>query len=191
MAITQNASRVRVESSAKNGTLGTQGALNANQIKFDTAITTNNGNLVASPVFNKRHVCLRKGTGTQEFGLIQSVDVDGVTCTMQADWETAPASGDAYDVSYRLDDVATIDGCDFETDSRQFVMPTKRLIVGSTGLPGFLGMSHGQVLRTAEIDATTSGFRTGDEGIFCMGTIRAGFPNLGEHLFSVTLLTIN
>ena len=182
MAITQNASRVRIESSAKNGTLGAQGTLNANQIKFDTNISTNNGNLVTSPVFNRRHVVLRKGTATEEFGLIQSVDADGVTCTMQADWETVPASGDAYDVSYRLDDVATVAGCDFETDSRQWVLPTKRLIVGATTLPGFLGMSHGQILRTPEVDATTSGFRTGDEGIFCIGTIREGFPNLGATL---------
>ena len=185
MAITQNASRVRIESAAKNGTLGSQAAspeLTADQIKFDTAITTNNGNLEASPVFTRRHVLLRKGTPTQEFGLIQSVDVDGVTCTMQEDWDVIPASGDTYDVSYRLDDVATVDGCDFETDSRQWVLPIKRLIVGATGLPGFLGMSHGQILRTPEVDDVTSGFRTGDEGIFCIGTIRNIIPNLGAML---------
>jgi len=179
MAITQNLSRVRVESSAKNGTLGVQGVLNANQIKFDTTIATNNGNLVASPVFDKRHVVLRKGLSTEEFGLIQSVDVDGLTCTMQQDWVVPPASLDTYDVSYRLDDVATVDGCDFETDSRQWNLPVKRLIVGSTGLPGFLGMSHGQVLRVPEVDNITSGLRTGDEGIFCIGAIKNGYANLG------------
>lgn len=182
MAITTNLSRIRVESSAKNGTLGSQSAspeLAANQIKFDTAITTNNGNLVASPTFKRRHVCLRKGTSTEEFNIVLSVDVDGVTCTMQEDWINAPASGDAYDVSYRLEDVATITGCDFETDSRQWTLPTKRLIVGATTLPGFLGISHGQVLRVPEVDAVTSGLRTGDEGIFCIGMIRNDIPNLG------------
>lgn len=192
MAITTNASRIRIESSAKNGTLGSQSAspeLATNQIKFDTAITTNNGNLANSstvspeaPIFNRRHVLLRKGTATQEFNIIQSVAADDVTCTMQNDWVTAPASGDAYDVSYRLDDVATIVGCNFEADSRQWEINGKRLIVGTTGLPGFLGMSHGQILRTDEIDDVTSGFRVGDEGIFCIGVIRRGFPNLGGML---------
>lgn len=179
MAITNNLSRVRIESAAKNGTLGVQGVLNANQIKFDTAITTNNGNLVASPVFDKRHVVIRKGLSTEEYGLVLSVDVDGLTCTMQSDWDVAPTSGDTYSVAYRLDDVATVDGCDFETDSRQWTLPVKRLIVGSTGLPGFLGMSHGQILRVPAVDTVTSGLRTGDDGIFCIGTIKNDIANLG------------
>ena len=85
-----------------------------------------------------------------------------------------------YDVSYRLEDVETIAGCDFETDSRQWVM-TKRLIVGSTGLPGFLGMSHGQILRVID-NSPDSGKRTGDDGIFCIGTIKNSVPNLGASI---------
>lgn len=179
MAITQNASRVRVESSAKNGTLGAQGTLNANQIKFDTNISTNNGNLVAFPEFKRRHVILRKGTATQEINIVLSVDVDEVTCTMQEDWETVPASGDAYDVAYRLEDIETVAGMNYDSTTGQWYMDSaKRLIVGSTGLPGFFGMSHGQILRISD-RSPDSGFRTGDDGIFCMGMLRNDIPNLG------------
>ena len=172
MAITQNANRVRVESSAKNGTLGAQGAINADQIKFDTAITTNNGNLETSPVFRRRHVILRRGETNEECGLIRSVDVDGLTCTLYKDWIEAPASGDAYDVGYRLEDCATVAGCDFETDSRQWNM-TKRLIVGIGATTfGMLGLSHGQILRCDDRGPTQSGLLINDAGWFLIGTIK-------------------
>ena len=179
MAITQNASRVRVESAAKNGTLGTQGAINADQIKFDTNISTNNSNLESSPTFAKRHVMIRKGTATQEINIVQSVDVGGLICTMQQDWETAPASGDDYHVAYRLDDILTIAGMNYDSASGQWYMDSaKRLIIGLTASPGFFGMSHGQILRVSD-RSPDSGFRTGDDGIFCIGMIRNGLPNLG------------
>lgn len=172
MSITQNASRVRVESAAKNGTLSTQGALNNNQIKFDTNISTNNSNLEASPSFRRRHVILRPGEVDEEFNQVQSVDVDGVTCTCYEDWDSNPASGDLYEIAYRLEDVVTIAGCDFETDSQQWVM-TKRLILGvGTTADGFLGMSHGQILRLNDEGPSTTAFRLNSRGVFCIGTIK-------------------
>lgn len=172
MAITTNAARIRVESAAKNGTLGAQGVLNADQIKFDTAITTNNGNLETSPTFDQRHVILRRGQVDEEWGLINSVDVDGVTCTLLADWDTAPASGDAYDVSYTLPDVETMVGCTREADSRQWVM-TKRLVIGVTTTTfGFLGISFGQILRLDDRGNTTTDFQVNTLGHFAIGTLK-------------------
>lgn len=181
MGITQNASRVRIESPAKDGTLGAQGVLNADQILFDTAMTTNNGNTEASPTFQRRHVVLRAGEVDEELNIVQSIDVDGVTCTMQEDWLTAPVSGDAYEVAYRLDDVATIAGCDFETDSRQWAM-TKRLVIGTATLNGFLGLSHGQVFRLHDNGPTTSALRGGATGRLAIGMIRNDRANLGATL---------
>jgi len=156
MSITNTADRIRIESFAKDGTLPTQGVLNANQIKFPTNISTNNGNLEASPTFDDRHIVLRKGTGTEEINLVTSVNVDGVTCTCINDWDTTPASGDAYDIPYIPEDVATVAGCDFETDSRQFVM-TKRLIIGvTTTTKGGLGISRGKILRTDDRGAISN-----------------------------------
>lgn len=172
MSITQTISRVRVESAAKNGTLGAQGTLNANQIKFDTAITTNNGNLETSPTFDQRHVILRRGEVDEEWGLINAVDVDGLTCTLLADWETAPASGDAYDVGYTLPDVETIVGCSRETDSQQWVM-TKRLVVGVTTTTfGFLGVSYGQILRLHDRGDITTDLQINTLGYFAIGTLK-------------------
>lgn len=182
MSITQNASRVRVESAAKNGTLGTQGTLNADQIKFDTNISTNNSNLEASPTFQRRHVVIRRGDADEESNHILSVDVDGVTCTCQHDWVAAPASGDTYDIAYRLEDAATIAGLDFESDSQQWTLSTKRLTIGDGTNFAFFGMSHGQVLRLADQGDITSDMRVSGTGRFHIGTIKDDIPNLGATL---------
>lgn len=191
MSITQTASRVRIESAAKNGTLGTQGAINADQIKFDTAMTTNNGNTMASPVFRRRHVTIRRGDADEECGLVQSVEGDGVTCNMFNEWDEVPVSGDTYDVSYRLEDVATIAGCDFETDSRQWVM-TKRLIVGvSTTTFGYLGLSHGQVLRLNDEGVTNSALRINAAGRFEIGTLKLLATGVEKSERGGTLIFLN
>ena len=182
MSITQNANRLRIESAAKNGTLGVQGALNADQIKFDTAITTNNSNLEASPSFQRRHVVIRRGETDEESSIVKSVDVDGLTCTMQAAWDSAPASGDTYDVAYRLEDCATFAGCTFESDSHQWVM-SRRLIVGiGTTTFGFLGLSHGQVLRLEDRGPTETAFNVNSAGRLEIGTIKNDKANLGAIL---------
>lgn len=182
MSITQNASRVRIESAAKNGTLGTQGALNANQIKFDTNISTNNSNLEASPSFAGRHVILRRGEIDEELNLIRTVDVDGVTCTCREDWASVPASGDTYDVGYLLEDVATFAGCTFETDSRQWVMD-RRLIVGITTTTfGFLGMAEGRVLRLNDEGASNSALQINTLGHFAIGLIKNDRSQFGATL---------
>lgn len=178
MALSNTVNQIRVDSSAKNGTLGTQGALAANQILFDTAITTNNSNLESSPSFIRRHCILRQGTGTEETSQILTVDVDGVTCTMVDDWATAPASGDAYHIAYKLDDVATIAGCDFETDSRQWVM-TKRLIVGTAVNAGYFGMNVGEILRLDDRGPSETAFRVNAAGRFDIGTIKDDKVTLG------------
>jgi len=156
MSITNTADRVRLESGAKNGTLSTQGVLNADQIKIDTNISTNNGNLETSPTFDDRHIILREGTSTEERNLVTNVNVDGVTCTCLNDWDTAPASGDAYEFPYIPEDIATVPGCDFDSVSRQFVM-TKRLIIGvTTTTRGSLGISRGKILRTDDRGALSN-----------------------------------
>lgn len=181
MSITQNATRVRIESSAKNGTLGSQSAALADQVIFDTNISTNNSNLEASPSFRRRHVCIRRGETDEECQLIQSVEVDGVTCNVYNDWDTAPASGDTYDIAYKLEDMATIAGCSFETDSRQWVM-TKRVIVGTPTVFGYLGMSHGQILRCWDPNTTDYSFRVAAVGRFEIGTLKNDKAERGAQL---------
>lgn len=171
MSITNTASRIRPESAAKNGTLGTQGALGDNQIKFDTNISTNNSNLMASPVFRRRHVRLRPGETDEEYNMVISVDVDGVTCTMYEDWDVNPASGDTYDVAYRLEDLQTIAGCDYDSTLALWTL-SKRLVIGTAAAPGFLGLSHGQILHCDDRGPGESAIRVNAAGTLCIGTIK-------------------
>src|SRR3972149_7674942 len=111
MSITTSAGDgVRIPTVAKNGTLGSQAAAASNEIIFDTAITTNNGNLMVSPTFVGRLVIVRQGLSNEETRYITAVAGDNVTCTVHEDWVTQPASGDAYHVSYIIQDAATLTG---------------------------------------------------------------------------------
>jgi len=181
MAITTNATRIRVESAAKNGTLGSQSGAGTKQIIFDTNISTNNSNLEASPSFEKRHVVIRRGETDEECQLIQSVEVDGVTCNVYNTWDSAPVSGDTYDIAYKLEDMATIAGCTFETDSRQWVM-TKRVVVGTPTVFGYLGMSHGQILRCWDTGTVDYSFRVAAVGRFEIGTLKNDVAERGAQI---------
>lgn len=178
MSITQTASRVRVESAAKNGTLGSQSGAGTKQVILDTNISTNNGNLEASPSLKWRHITLRRGEVDEECQSIQSVEGDGVTCNVYDVWDTAPASGDTYDIAYKLEDVATIAGCDFETDSRQWVM-SKKLVIATASTFSYLGMSHGQILRMQDSGPLDSAFDVNDAGRFEIGTIKNDLAERG------------
>ena len=178
MSITQNASRIRIESAAKNGTLGSQSGLGVKQIKFDTAITTNNGDLESSPTFKGRYVVVRRGQSDEETNPIKSVDPDGLTCTCLNAWDSGPASGDSYDVSYVLDDVATIAGCDKESGTRQYAF-TKRLVIGDAVAFAFFGMGDYQMMRMADSGPTTDAIRIMNNGCFSAGAVKKNQPVKG------------
>lgn len=97
MAITTAAGTgVVITSAAKNGTLGSQSGATSTQIIFDTALTTNNGNL-ANTSFIGRLVIVRRGTGTEETRYMTAQS--GTTVTVHEPWIVQPASSDTYDVS--------------------------------------------------------------------------------------------
>lgn len=170
MSITQAPARVRVESAAKNGTLGSQVGLGPRQIKFDTNISTNNGNLTSAPSFKFRHVIIRRGDADEEHNYITGIDVDGVTATCIDDWDDKPVSGDTYDVSYNLLDVSTFAGCTLETDSLQYAMDSaRRLVVGDSTNFAYLGMGNGQILRLSDQGPTTKGLLVRNAGRLDIG----------------------
>lgn len=179
MSITASANRIRVESAAKNGTLGTQGALNADQIKFDTNISTNNGNLIASPSFQRRKVILRRGEVDEECNIVKSVGGNGITCTMVDDWEVAPASGDAYDILYKIHDCTTLAGC---TQTDDIFVLTKRLIIGDgTNFAG-LSFNHGEIIRFDDRGPTETALRINNVARLEIGTIKNDRPTFGAIL---------
>lgn len=182
MAITQNANVLRPDSSAKNGTLGTPGAIAANQIKFDTAITTNNSNLESSPTFLRRHVVIRKGDGDEELNLITGVDVDGVTCTCLDDWDSVPVSGDTYDVAYTMRDMATFSGCTRDATLKFYTM-SRQMVVGTAANAGFLGISNAEVVYMDDRGPTAPALQVNAAGRFVVGTTRNDLARRGAILF--------
>ena len=124
MAITSTAGDgVRITTAAKDGTLGSQAAAAANEIIFDTNISTNNGNLetLGTPTFVGRKVIVRQGTSDEETRYITAIAGDGVTATVNEDWVSQPASGDTYHVSYILRDCESVTGVTFTTKTGLFV----------------------------------------------------------------------
>ena len=150
MSITANP--VTINSAAKNGTLGSQTGANSDEIIFPSDMTTNNGNLVSSPVFTGRLVTIRKGLGTEETRYMIS-DVTTTKVQVVEDWGTAPASGDAYEVCYIPVDVDTI-GNNWKVLSKRvsdWVCAT-RFIVANTG---FFGLLDRHSLETNDNGSTT------------------------------------
>lgn len=159
MAITTtNPDGVRITTAAKNGTLSTQGAIGNNQIKFDTNISTNNGNLVTSPTFVGRLVILREGAGDEETRYITAIGTDGVTATVHEDWTANPASGDTYHVSYTIQDAATVTGLSLINKRTDDYSSTRKFRVGNTGgTPAFayFAILDGASLESVDNSSTT------------------------------------
>jgi len=192
MSITTSAGDgVRVTTAAKNGTLGSQAAAASNEIIFDTAITTNNGNLMVSPTFVGRLVIVRQGLSNEETRYITAVAGDNVTCTVHEDWVTQPASGDAYHVSYIIQDAATLTGLSLITKRVADYTSSRRFSVGNAaGTPfAFFAMLNGVSLETVDGSSTTVGdFTVEAAGRFDNGYSFSGTPVSGGYIIGTPAL---
>lgn len=169
MGISSNATKIEVVTAAKNGTLAAQGTLNANQILFDTNISTNNSNLMASPTFVDRVIVLREGELDEEVNLITAINVDGVTADCHYNWVSEPVSGDTYHVAYVMDDVATVAGCTFDTTSREFVFDRIFQVGQNTANYGLCCAINYQHLRISD-EGLSPGLSVVNGGAFHVGT---------------------
>ena len=105
-------SSMQIDTFAKSGTLGSQSGNENDEILFDTAMTTNNGDCAGPPTdgtaaFPGRLVVIRKGDGDEETRYIIAV-VTGNQCQVNEDWISNPVSGDTYDIFYGPTDADTI-----------------------------------------------------------------------------------
>lgn len=178
MSITTNANRIRVESAAKNGTLGSQSGAGNKQIILDSNIETNNGNLEGSPTLAKRMIVVRCGEADEDTNAIQTVEPDGVTCNCFTLWDDPPQSGDTYEVSYKLDDVETIVGCAKEVSTQHYVF-SKRLTVGDGINFAYLGMGNYQIIRMGDSGTAGAVILVNNAGWFHIGAIRKNEPVRG------------
>lgn len=180
MSIAETAAVVRPESAAKNGTLGSQTGAGVKQVILDTNINTNNGDLATSPTLAERFIVIERGENDEEVNAIVSVEADGVTCNMFDTWDTQPASGDTYEVSYVMADVATKTGCSIDSQGR-FVM-TKRLVVGNGTAFAYLGAGKYQTIEFADGGSTSDALKVANAGWFHIGTIKNNKPTKGATL---------
>ncbi len=178
MAITTSAGDgVRITTAAKNGTLGSQAAAASDEIIFDTAITTNNGNLEGSPTFVARLVIVRQGASDEETRYITAIDGDNVTATANEDWVVAPTSGDSYHVAYRLTDAETVNGVSLNSKTGLFEF-SRGLSVGNAGGGGAFG--YFAIVDYDAMESDDSGASDDivveDNGRFDIGYVQAGAP---------------
>jgi len=100
---------IRVNSTAKNGTLGSQGAIDADQIVLDTSLNSTNNGTITAPLIGRLLILRRGGTDEETKQIIEGAD-SATTIRVHEDWTVAPTSGDSYDISYVLDDCVALTG---------------------------------------------------------------------------------
>lgn len=176
MAITSSAGDgIRITSSAKNGTLGSQAGAANNQIILDTAWATNNGNVNTAALIG-RLIILRRGTATEETKKIIVATAASTTVTVHEPWTNAPQSGDTYHISYNLTDCTAFTGCTLSAKTGVYEF-TRRLIVGSVGGGTFayFGITDQEAMETYD-NATTPSLLAEINGRFDIGYTFGGVP---------------
>jgi hypothetical protein len=168
---------IRVNSAAKNGTLGSQAAAASNEIIFDTAITTNNGNLEASPTFVGRLVIVRLGASDEETRYMTAIDGDTVTATVNEDWVVPPVENDTYHVAYILQDAATLTGIGLDAKTGLYVF-SRTFSIGTAGGGGafaYFSMTN-YIGMESDDNGSSDDITVEDNGRWDIGYIQAGAP---------------
>src|SRR3972149_7850309 len=150
-----------------------------------------NGTLMVSPTFVGRLVIVRQGLSNEETRYITAVAGDNVTCTVHEDWVTQPASGDAYHVSYIIQDAATLTGLSLITKRVADYTSSRRFSVGNAaGTPfAFFAMLNGVSLETVDGSSTTVGdFTVEAAGRFDNGYAFSGTPVSGGYIIGTPAL---
>ena len=182
MAITTSSQNgIQILSSAANGTLGAQTGAGNNQIIIPSPLlTTNNGNIETTITEVGRLIMIRKGTATEE--VRYCTNATGTTLTVHENWTQPPVSGDTYDISYVLQDAATVTGLALIVKRVQDYSSNRRFRVLSGGWMAFL---NGVSLETHDkTDAVTPVFSVETGGYFDSGYLANDTPVSGSIIIS-------
>jgi len=188
MAITTGAADgVRITSAAKNGSLGDQTGVGSDEIRFPSAMSTNNGQ-VGSVDFDKRMVILRRGLSDEDERYITAI-VSGNLCRVNEVWTSAPTSGNTYDISYVANDADDSGITGFGLVNKRVTDYTlSRLFsVGNDGggTFGYFSLTDGYSLESDDtIAANDHGFNVEASARFSVGYNNAGNPVSGGYLIS-------
>jgi hypothetical protein len=161
--------------------LPSQAAAAANEIIFSGDMSTNNnGNVVGPPTdgtesYVGRLVHLDKdGTKDQVRYIIAETGTGPVTCTVNEDWDSQPASGDAYAIPYGPTDMDSKGNAFKELLKRVTDWAAAAIIEVSSG--GGFALLDGHSIETTDNGSTTQA----DIIVYSGGTLYVGFISGGK-----------
>jgi len=174
-----------IDSYAKDGTLPSQGGAGASDIYFDTAMTTNNGDVAGPPAdgtatFAGRIVVVRLNSATEEVRYMNS-EPTSTTATVSEPWAAAPVSGDPYHIFYFTTDLDTKGNTFKELLKRVNDWAASDPITMQSG-SGF-GLYDGHSIETVDNSSTTvADIIVESGGHFISGYSAAGSPVAGGYI---------
>jgi hypothetical protein len=174
-----------VTSPAKNNSvLSSVGPLPATQFVLPDSISaTNNGNLGTSSIVG-RLITIRRNEVDEETRYITAEDA-GVTGTVSEAWDDPPASGSAYDISYIIEDAATVTGLGLITKRNRDYSLSRLFSVGNTvtGTFAWFALLDGASMESHNnIGATDRAFQIEGDGRWDFGYDQGGAPIPGGYL---------
>ena len=192
MTITSTAGDgVRVNSSAVTDTIGAQTQANGiDQIVLtNTFAALNNGNVHGAADYSgdNRKIILRQGTGTEETRYITAQAAGTgttVILTVNEPWVNQPQSGDTADVSYNLDDCATLTGVTLNSKTGVYEFG-RNFRCGNGTTFGYLAIVNGKAMEMDDDGDTRYTKRVENAGRLDIGYEQTGVGIQGGYTFSV------
>lgn len=192
MSITTSAGDgVRITTAAVSETAGSQTQqCGSDQVVFsDDFNTLDNGNVCTCITYPCRLVMVRRGTCTEETRIaVSEAAGTGTTMivTVHEDWCTPPAACDQLDVSYVLQDAATVTGLGLINKRVQDYSSTRKFRIGNAGgCPAFAWFAtlNGASLETVDNSSTTCpDIRLENNGRWSNGFISNGTGTGGGYI---------
>ena len=183
-----------VTTSAKSGTVK---SFTGGKVRLEDPITTgNNGNLEVTigPVYTGRLIFIDGGTGVGQTRFISGQtlslgDGDDVDLDVTEPWTTEPDGTSTFQISYIIDDVATVTGVTFRAQS-QVYESSRRIRIGSGGgVFAFLFLAGSAAWEWRDNSSTTEASVTvQDGGRFDVGYELAGSAVSGGYCTCINAL---
>lgn len=191
MAITYSAGAgTAVTTSAKNGTVK---SFTGGKVRLNDPITTgNNGNLVASPTYTGRLIYISGGTGVGQTRYISGEtlslgDGDDVDLDVSEPWTTNPDNTSTYEISYILEDAATLAGLSLNTRNG-FWEWKRELVIDGSGTFAFMFWAGDKKLVEWYDNGSTS---AGSVYIASNGRLDIGYPLVDLPVFGCASVVVN
>ena len=189
MAITTSAPNgVIVTTAAVSEAAGSQTQAASNQVVLSNSFANlNNGNVAVGISYPTRLVMIRRGTATQEIKYCTAETAGTPTTfilTVHEDWDVPPATSDQIDISYVIQDAATLTGLGLINKRVADYTSSRRFTVGSGGGTfAFFAMIDGVSLESVDNGSTTvADFIVENGAYFVNGYVAANTPVSGGYI---------